>query len=82
MTDLATRLQDVRTARSRVEIMSQCVGDPVRLPGRVSGSMAIKMVYQQANREQYVTRFRAVLDDLDQQERDLLAKLAIHEESL
>ena len=80
MTDPATKLQEIHTLRSQVDIMYQAVAEPTRLPGRVSGSMAIKMVYQQAIREQHAARFQAVLDDLDKQEQEILAKIAAHEE--
>ncbi len=79
MTSLTERLQHVRTLRSQVEPMYQSMAAPTRLPGRVSGSMAIKMVYEQANREEHAARFKAVLDDLDQQEQEILTKLEAQE---
>ncbi len=82
MTDLTTKLQEIRTARSQVEIMSQCVAEPVRLPGRVTGAMAINMMYQQVDREKHAARFQAVLDKLDRHEQEVLAKIALEEVSV
>jgi hypothetical protein len=76
MINTATHLQEIRTLRSQVNIMYQAVAAPIQMPGKVTGNMAIKMAYEQAGREEYANRFKRVLDDLDKQERDVLAKIA------
>lgn len=75
MSNLAARLEAIRTHRSRVDVMYQAVAAPTKLQGKVSGSMAIKLMYEQVGREEYARRFKNVLDDLDRQEQDVLAKM-------
>lgn len=75
MTNLATRLQDVRTHRSRVNVMYQSVAAPVQLSGKMTGSVTIKMAYEQADREEYAIRFKRILDSLDRQEQEILARM-------
>lgn len=79
MTDLTTRLQQIRSLRAHVDLMYQSVAAPIKLPGKVSGSMAIKMAYEQKGREEFADRFKRTLDDLDQQEREILEKIEIEE---
>ena len=75
------RLAAIRSLRAHVENLYPLVAEPNHLPGRVTGDMVIKMMYQHANREQHAQKFQAILADLDEQERDILSKLATEEVS-
>jgi hypothetical protein len=77
MTDLTTRLEQIRSLRAHTNVMYQSVAAPVQLPGKKTAAMAIKMAYEQVGREQFAERFKRVLDDLDQQERAILIKMAL-----
>jgi len=80
MTNLE-RLEAIRTHRARTLVMYNSFAAPIKLSGKVTGSMAIKIAYEQADREEYALKFKRILDSLDRQEREVTAKLALEEVS-
>lgn len=75
MINIESRLKNIRTLRSQVDVMYQSMVAPVQLQGKRTADIVIKMAYEQMGREEFAARFKRIIDGLDKQERDILLQV-------